>query len=219
MSRDSWGFSPVVRPMDTRSRVKPNAIICAKTDAGFPVRETHGQLLYESRFLGHANPSGKLEVKRVMKKATKDLSVGEMASRSGVAVSTLHYYESEGLIKSWRTDANHRRYDRSELRRLAIIRVAQNLGIQLAEIRRVLDRLPRNRPVSVADWEKAAQTWHTELDARIALLQRLRNQMGHCLGCGCLSIENCPLYNNDDRLGRNGAGPRRWLGTRTERED
>lgn len=149
----------------------------------------------------------------------KDLSVGEMADRSGVPVSTLHYYETEGLIKSWRTAANHRRYDRAELRRLSIIRIAQTLGIPLAEIREVLDRLPRDRPVSSKDWERAAKRWQVDLDRRIELLERLRNQMGHCLGCGCLSIEKCPLYNENDRMGRNGPGPRRWTGSRAERGD
>ena len=153
----------------------------------------------------------------MVSKAGSDLSVGEMAGRAGVAVSTLHYYESEGLIKSWRTPAGHRRYERSELRRLAIIRIAQTLGIQLSEIRAVLDRLPRNRTVSARDWERAAKTWQSDLDQRIELLQRLRDQMGHCLGCGCLSIKNCPLYNDRDHLGANGPGPRRWTGSKAER--
>lgn len=147
-----------------------------------------------------------------------DLSVGEMAARAGVAVSTLHYYEAEGLIQSWRTPANHRRYDRRELRRVAIVRVAQSVGVPLAEIRAVLDRIPRDRAVSAADWAAAAEPWQAMLDERIALMQRLRDQMGHCVGCGCLSLENCPLYNADDRLAANGAGPRRWVGRPEERE-
>jgi len=147
----------------------------------------------------------------------KDLSVGEMAARAGVPVSTLHYYEAEGLIKSWRTDANHRRFDRAELRRLSIVRIAQKLGIPLAEIRTVLDRLPRNRPVSAKEWENAAKVWQADLDYRIELLVRLRDQMGRCLGCGCLSIEICPLYNESDHLGRNGAGARLWTGSKAER--
>ncbi|WP_245848459.1 redox-sensitive transcriptional activator SoxR [Actibacterium ureilyticum] len=140
-----------------------------------------------------------------------DLSVAEMAERSGVAVSTLHYYERAGLIESWRNGANHRRYDRTQLRRVAIIRVAQSVGLSLAEIRGVLGTLPRDRAVTAADWSRAAQPWQDRLDQQIALLQKLRDQMGHCIGCGCLSLENCPLYNPDDRLGRDGAGPRRWL--------
>ena len=150
------------------------------------------------------------------KKPTSDLSVGDMAARAGVPVSTLHYYEDEGLIESWRTPANHRRYDRRELRRVAIIRVAQSVGVPLAEIRPVLDRIPRGRAVSAKDWEQAAAPWKDKLDERIALLERLRDQMGHCMGCGCLSVENCPLYNADDIMGRSGPGPRRWIGAAGE---
>ena len=146
-----------------------------------------------------------------------DLSVGEMARRAGVAVSTLHYYESEGLIQSWRTHANHRRYDRRELRRVAVIRVAQTLGIPLAEVRPVLDRIPRGAAVGKADWADASALWRAEIEGRIALLEKLRGQLDHCMGCGCLSLENCPLYNPADTLGGNGPGPRRWTGDDEER--
>ncbi|MEM7719601.1 MAG: redox-sensitive transcriptional activator SoxR [Pseudomonadota bacterium] len=149
--------------------------------------------------------------------ATSDLSVGEMAARSGVPVSTIHFYEAEGLIESWRTPANHRRYDRRELRRVAIARVALTVGVSLKEVREVLDRVPRGRAVSKADWAAAAAPWTDMLDARIALMQRLRDQMGFCIGCGCLSLDSCPLYNPDDVLGGNGAGPRRWTGDAKER--
>ena len=148
-----------------------------------------------------------------------DLSVGEMARRAGVPVSTLHFYESEGLIQSWRTPANHRRYDRRELRRVAIARVAQSVGIPLAEVREVLNRVPRDKAVGKADWAGAAEPWAELLDERIELLQRLRDQMDYCIGCGCLSLENCPLYNADDQLAKNGPGPRRWTGARTERAE
>jgi len=152
--------------------------------------------------------------------ATKpsDLSVGAFATRAGIPVSTVHFYEAEGLIEGWRTDANHRRYDRRELRRVAIVRIAQSVGVPLAEVRAVLDRIPRDRPVTAARWAEAAEPWRALLDERIGLLTRLRDQMGHCIGCGCLSIETCPLYNPEDQLGRNGAGARRWIGTRRERE-
>ncbi|MXQ07040.1 redox-sensitive transcriptional activator SoxR [Alphaproteobacteria bacterium GH1-50] len=139
-----------------------------------------------------------------------------MAERAGVPVSTLHFYEAEGLIQSWRTPANHRRYDRRELRRVAIIRIAQSVGVPLSEVKAVLDRLPRDRALRAADWEEAARPWAALLDERIALLERLRDQMGFCIGCGCLSVENCPLYNRDDRLGANGSGPRRWVGDAAE---
>ena len=148
-----------------------------------------------------------------------DLSVGEMAERAGVPVSTLHFYEAEGLIESWRTPANHRRYDRRELRRVAIARVAQAVGIPLAEVKRVLDQLPKGKAPSKEDWAKAAEPWKVLLDERIELMTRLRDQMGFCIGCGCLSLDNCPLYNAEDRLGANGAGPRRWTGAKGERAE
>ncbi len=159
-------------------------------------------------------------MKHPRKKAVpSDLSVGEMARRAGVAVSTLHYYEAEGLIESWRTPANHRRFDRRQLRRVAVIKVAQTLGLPLAEIRAMLDTLPRGGAVRKADWARASAHWRDGIDARIELLQRLRSQLDHCMGCGCLSLENCPLYNADDRLGRHGSGPQRWTGAKDVRAD
>lgn len=146
-----------------------------------------------------------------------DLSVGEMAARSGVPVSTIHYYEAEGLIQSWRTAANHRRYDRRELRRVAIARVALTVGISLKEVKDILDRVPRTKAVSKADWVRAAEPWAAMLDERIALLTRLRDQMGFCIGCGCLSLEACPLYNENDKMSKAGPGPRRWTGATEER--
>jgi MerR family redox-sensitive transcriptional activator SoxR len=148
-----------------------------------------------------------------------DLSVGEFARRAGVPVSTLHFYEAEGLIRSWRTDANHRRYDRQELRRVAVIRVAQSVGVPLAEIKAVLMTLPHDRKLTAQDWSRAAEPWQAMLEERIILLTRLRDQMGFCIGCGCLSIDTCPLYNADDRLGTNGPGARRWTGAKGERAD
>ena len=145
-----------------------------------------------------------------------DLSVGEMAARAGVPVSTIHFYESEGLIESWRTPANHRRYDRRELRRVAIVRVALTVGVSLREVKGVLDQVPRKTAVKKQDWEEAALPWMAMLEERITMLQRLKDQMGFCIGCGCLSLESCPLYNPDDTLGQNGSGPRRWVGTANE---
>lgn len=149
---------------------------------------------------------------------SNDLSVGDMAKRAGVAVSTLHYYEAEGLISSWRTEANHRRYDRRELRRVAVIRIAQTLGIPLARVRQVLAHVPGGEAVRRADWQQASAVWRDEIDQRIELLLRLRGQLDHCMGCGCLSLETCPLYNPQDHLGTNGAGARRWTGEQNERE-
>ncbi|MGR3272299.1 redox-sensitive transcriptional activator SoxR [Thalassococcus profundi] len=147
------------------------------------------------------------------KPVPSDLSVGEMARRAGVAVSTLHYYEAEGLIQSWRTEANHRRYDRRELRRVSVIRVAQSLGIPLAQVRELLDRLPKGAAVGKRDWADVSALWREEIDHRIALLTKLRDQLDHCMGCGCLSLESCPLYNRNDSLSRQGPGPQRWVPT------
>ncbi len=149
--------------------------------------------------------------------AVSDLSVGEIAARAGVPVSTIHYYEAEGLIESWRTPANHRRYDRRELRRVAIARVALTVGVSLKEVKEVLDRIPRDKAVGKADWATAAEPWAGMLDEKIELLTRMRDQMSYCIGCGCLSLEDCPLYNAEDKLGENGAGPRRWTGKKEER--
>lgn len=150
---------------------------------------------------------------------TNDLSVGEMAERAGVPVSTLHFYEAEGLIESWRTPANHRRYDRRELRRVAITRIAQSVGVPLAEIKVVLDGIPRSKAVSAKTWAQAAAPWQAMLEERIELMTRLRDQMGYCIGCGCLSLETCPLYNGADHLGQNGPGARRWVGKGDERAE
>jgi MerR family redox-sensitive transcriptional activator SoxR len=136
------------------------------------------------------------------------LTVGEMAARSGVAVSTLHFYEAEGLIHSTRTAANHRRYFRGELRRIAVIRVAQRAGIPLKEIADALASLPERRAPTAADWRGMAESWRAALDERIERLTRLRDQMSDCIGCGCLSIGACPLRNPGDALAGQGPGPR-----------
>ncbi|MEX1081559.1 MAG: redox-sensitive transcriptional activator SoxR [Halofilum sp. (in: g-proteobacteria)] len=137
-----------------------------------------------------------------------ELSVGELADRSGVAVSTLHFYESKGLIASHRNQSNHRRYPREVLRRVAVIRVAQRAGIPLAQIRETLANLPDQRTPTAVDWRRLSAEWQAELDARIAHLTELRDQLGECIGCGCLSVESCPLRNPWDELGREGSGPR-----------
>lgn len=136
------------------------------------------------------------------------LSVGEVAARSGVAVSTLHFYEQKGLIKSGRSAGNQRRYHREVLRRIAIIKVAQRLGIPLAEIRDALATLPARRTLTADDWKQLSQRWREDLDRRIELMTRLRNQLSDCIGCGCLSIEACRLRNPGDELGDEGSGPR-----------
>ena len=136
------------------------------------------------------------------------LTVGEVARRSGVAVSTLHFYEAKGLIESIRSSGNRRRYPRGVLRRVAVIKVAQRTGIPLAEIKAALDGLPSGRPVAADDWRALSARWRAELDERIRNLTALRDQLGECIGCGCLSLDTCPLRNPLDRLSEGGPGPR-----------
>jgi MerR family redox-sensitive transcriptional activator SoxR len=138
----------------------------------------------------------------------KDLSVGELAARSGIAVSALHFYEARGLIGSRRNAGNQRRYPREVLRRVAVIKVAQRLGIPLAAIGEALATLPQNRAPTAAEWKQLSARWKSELDQRIAKLQALRDQLHDCIGCGCLSIERCRLRNPFDQLSEEGAGPR-----------
>lgn len=142
----------------------------------------------------------------------KILTVGEVASRAGVAVSTIHYYEDQGLISSWRSQGNQRRYDRSVLRRIAIIRVAKDAGIPLKLIKMHLDKFPR-QAISRDAWRAISQEWHAMLNERITSLLQLRDQMGHCIGCGCLSLADCPLRNPEDVLGDEGPGARILIDT------
>jgi MerR family redox-sensitive transcriptional activator SoxR len=123
-------------------------------------------------------------------------------------VSTLHYYESEGLIHSWRNQGNQRRYARDVLRRVAVIKVAQRAGIPLKSIRRALAVLPNGRTPTVTDWAKLTIKWRSELDERITRLTRLRDQLSDCIGCGCLTLGVCPLRNPWDKLSEKGPGPR-----------
>ncbi|MGO3327983.1 redox-sensitive transcriptional activator SoxR [Gordonia sp. (in: high G+C Gram-positive bacteria)] len=140
-----------------------------------------------------------------------ELTVGELSARSGVAVSALHFYEREGLIEARRTSGNQRRYRRDTLRRVALIRIAQRVGIPLADIRAALQRLPERRTPTAADWTKLSEAWRAELDERIHRLQQLRDDFTGCIGCGCLSLERCALANPGDEYGLHGAGPRRLL--------
>ncbi|WFE22558.1 redox-sensitive transcriptional activator SoxR [Solwaraspora sp. WMMD937] len=138
----------------------------------------------------------------------RTLTIGDLAARSGVAPSALRYYERIGLVRSGRTGGNQRRYDRSELRRVAFIRIAQQIGVPLDEIRQALDELPESRTPTKADWARLSQRWQARLDERIALLTRLRDDLTGCIGCGCLSLRSCTLYNPADRLAATGPGPR-----------
>lgn len=147
---------------------------------------------------------------------SREMTIGEVARRSGVSVATLHFYESRGLIKSWRTSGNQRRYPRGVLRRIAIIKVAQRTGIPLAEIQAALQTLPAHCAPSAADWQALSVLWRADLDARIARLTRLRDQLSSCIGCGCLSLEDCPLRNPADQLATQGSGPHLLEGTAYE---
>lgn len=139
----------------------------------------------------------------------RDLTPKEVAERSGVAVSALHFYEREALIDSTRTTGNQRRYHRDVLRRIAFIRVSQRLGIPLSRIREALGTLPEDRVPTKADWSRLSQRWRSDLDARIDQLQQLRDDLDGCIGCGCLSLRSCSLYNTNDELSARGPGPQR----------
>jgi MerR family redox-sensitive transcriptional activator SoxR len=138
-----------------------------------------------------------------------ELTVGQLAERSGVAVSALHFYEKQGLISSRRTSGNQRRFRRDTLRRVALIRIAQRVGISLAEVRAALAELPDNRTPDRADWERLSGRWHDDLQERIRELEQLRDRFTDCIGCGCLSIDRCRMANPGDVLAAQGAGPRR----------
>ena len=142
--------------------------------------------------------------------AESELAVGEVARRSGVAVSALHFYERKGLISSLRTAGNQRRYARDVLRRLAVIRVAQRVGMPLEAVARAFETLPQGRAPTKADWARLSARWQQELEQRIHMLQLLRDELTGCVGCGCLSLKRCRLANPDDVLGQRGDGPMRW---------
>ena len=142
-----------------------------------------------------------------------ELTVGEVATRSGVNISALHFYERNGLIHARRTPGNQRRYRRDVLRRVALIRIAQRVGIPLADIRAALAELPEARTPTRRDWQLLSERWRDELDERIHRLQQLRDDFTECIGCGCLSIDRCALANPEDALAAHGPGPRRLLET------
>jgi MerR family transcriptional regulator, redox-sensitive transcriptional activator SoxR len=135
-----------------------------------------------------------------------ELSIGDVAERSGVAPSALRFYERRGLIASARTDGNQRRYDRAVLRRLAFIQAGRAAGISLERIGSALGTLPTSRTPSRRDWERLSSRWRADLDARIAVLTALRERLTTCIGCGCLSIDKCELLNPDDAAEAEGAG-------------
>ena len=136
------------------------------------------------------------------------LTIGEAARRCGLATSALRFYEERGLISSVRTEGNQRLYPRAALRRVSVIKVAQSLGLSLTEIGAALAQLPEGRAPNKRDWERMSRKWRADLDQRIERLQRLREELTGCIGCGCLSLKSCALYNPDDRHGAAGPGPR-----------
>ena len=142
----------------------------------------------------------------------EELSIGAVAARAGVNVSALRFYEQRGLITSRRSEGGQRRYNRSVLRRLAFIQVAQRVGLALDEIARALETLPGDEALTAAEWKRLSTAWRPMLDERIRLLQGLRDDLDSCIGCGCLSLERCRLRNPADRAAGLGAGPRYLLG-------
>jgi MerR family transcriptional regulator, redox-sensitive transcriptional activator SoxR len=137
----------------------------------------------------------------------KLLSVGQLAARSGVAVTALHFYETKGLIQSTRNAGNQRRYPRAMLRRVAVIKMAQRLGIALAEIASALAALPNDHTPTAEDWQRLSASWREDLNHRIDEMVRLRDQLDGCIGCGCMSLKECPLRNHQDHLADEGPGP------------
>lgn len=137
-----------------------------------------------------------------------ELTIGQLSARSGVATSALRYYEAEGLIHSHRNDVGHRRYARETLRRVAFVRAAQTVGLTLDEIGETLRALPDGRTPDSGDWSALAASWRPRLDAQLAYLQRLRERLLGCIGCGCLSMHACPIVNEDDRCAAEGPGAR-----------
>lgn len=137
-------------------------------------------------------------------------SVGQVAERSGLSVSALHFYERQGLISSWRNEGNQRRYGRHVLRRLAFIRASQRVGIPLAAIKEALDELPEQHTPREADWARVSAIWQQRLEEQIEQLVRIRDDLSNCIGCGCLSFQRCLLVNPADHMAAEGAGPRRF---------
>jgi MerR family redox-sensitive transcriptional activator SoxR len=137
---------------------------------------------------------------------SQELLPGELAARAGVAVSALHFYERQGLLTSSRTSGNQRRYARDTLRRVAFIKMSQRLGIPLSRVRDALATLPSDRVPTSRDWARLSAEWRSDLDDRIVHLQRLRDKLADCIGCGCLSLRACALFNPDDALGAEGPG-------------
>ena len=137
----------------------------------------------------------------------RDLSIGDLAKRTGLSVSAIRFYETRGLINPYRNAGGQRRFERSDIRRLSFIQISQRLGLSLEDIGGALATLPNGRTPNKRDWEKLSRAIRSTLDERIAMLTRLRNRLDGCIGCGCLSMKSCALYNPDDEAGERGPGP------------
>lgn len=141
-----------------------------------------------------------------------ELTIGALGERTGVATSALRFYEAEGLIHATRTEGGQRRFGRETIRRVSFVRIAQQVGLTLDEIRTALATLPANRTPDRRDWEQLSRSWRPRLDAQIAMLERLRDRLDGCIGCGCLSLKVCQLANPGDRAAEAGPGPRYIIG-------
>ncbi|MBD3664416.1 redox-sensitive transcriptional activator SoxR [Sulfitobacter sp. TSTF-M16] len=147
------------------------------------------------------------------------LTIGALAKRTGLAVSAIRYYEAQGLIDPWRNSGGQRRFERADIRRLSFVMVAQQFGFTLPQIKAELDLLPGGRTPTKADWARISAGFRAALDQRIDTLTRLRDNLDGCIGCGCLSLENCALYNPADQAAKNGPGPRYLMGDRPRTSD
>ncbi|HSM54036.1 MAG TPA: redox-sensitive transcriptional activator SoxR [Erythrobacter sp.] len=145
-------------------------------------------------------------------RTTDLLPIGDLARRTGLSVSAIRFYEEKGLVEPIRTSGNQRRFLRSDIRRLSFILIAQQLGLALSEIETELAKLPHGRTPTAGDWQAISKSIRGQLDARIAQLERTRDKLDGCIGCGCLSLKHCKLYNPDDQLAAEGPGPRKVLG-------
>lgn len=141
-------------------------------------------------------------------KANDLLTIGELAARTGLSVSAIRFYEDKGLVEPWRTNGNQRRFLRSDIRRLSFIMIAQKLGLSLSEIEEAMKRLPQGRTPNAADWKRISGTIRQRIDAQIAQLEKVREDLDGCIGCGCLSLKKCALFNAGDKWADKGAGPR-----------
>ena len=146
---------------------------------------------------------------------TQGLTIGDLAARTGLAVSAIRFYETHGIVKPLRNKGGHRRYGRADIRRLSFVMAAQKLGFSLSEIAPHLRRLPDHKAPTKADWTRIGKSFHREIDARIAALEDLRDKLDGCIGCGCLSLKSCALYNPADIKGAEGPGPRNLAATTT----